>query len=194
MYKRQTYDDLTKETVAEYFHKKMALDEESLKSITDFFDRLKRPMTENNKKQAMMPVGAKIFHNDNGTAPGLAISENDKTAVLLPGPPAEMRPMFRHAVIPYPVSYTHLDVYKRQQHSQDWSSLCAHVPGLKIVFPVTPYDAKGLLNSALSGTDPVIYLESQSLYGMGELFHEGGVPEGYYAVSYTHLAGYLASS
>lgn len=68
------------------------------------------------------------------------------------------------------------------QHSQDWSSLCAHVPGLKIVFPVTPYDAKGLLNSALSGTDPVIYLESQSLYGMGELFHEGGVPEGYYEI------------
>ena len=101
-----TYDDLTKETVAEYFHKKMALDEESLKSITDFFDRLKRPMTENNKKQAMMPVGAKIFHNDNGTAPGLAISENDKTAVLLPGPPAEMRPMFRHAVIPYLMGFS----------------------------------------------------------------------------------------
>ncbi len=68
------------------------------------------------------------------------------------------------------------------QHSQDWSSICAHVPGLKIVFPVTPYDAKGLLNTALSGTDPVIYLESQSLYGIGETFHEGGVPENYYEI------------
>lgn len=68
------------------------------------------------------------------------------------------------------------------QHSQDWSSLCAHVPGLKIVFPVTPYDAKGLLNSALTGTDPVIYLESQKLYGEGELFHEGGVPAEYYEI------------
>ena len=68
------------------------------------------------------------------------------------------------------------------QHSQEWSSICAHVPGLKVVFPVTPYDAKGLLNSALAGTDPVVYLESQSLYGKGELFHEGGVPEDYYEI------------
>lgn len=69
------------------------------------------------------------------------------------------------------------------QHSQEWSSLCAHVPGLKVVYPVTPYDAKGLLNAAMAGTDPVIYLESQSLYGKGELFHgEEGVPAEYYEI------------
>ena len=68
------------------------------------------------------------------------------------------------------------------QHSQDWSSICAHVPGLKIVFPTSPYDAKGLMNTALSGTDPVIFLECQSLCGIGEQFHEGGVPEGYYEI------------
>ncbi|MDR0841468.1 MAG: dehydrogenase [Christensenellaceae bacterium] len=68
------------------------------------------------------------------------------------------------------------------QHSQEWSSLCAHVPGLKVVYPVTPYDAKGLLNAALSGSDPVIYLESQSLYGMGELFQKDGVPVDYYEI------------
>jgi 2-oxoisovalerate dehydrogenase E1 component len=68
------------------------------------------------------------------------------------------------------------------QHSQDWTSLCAHIPGLKVVFPATPYDAKGLMNSALMGTDPVIFFESQRLYGIGEEFHEGGVPEGYYEV------------
>jgi 2-oxoisovalerate dehydrogenase E1 component len=66
------------------------------------------------------------------------------------------------------------------QHSQDWSSLVAHIPGLKVVFPATPYDAKGLMNSALQGTDPVIYFESQRIYDVGELFHTGGVPEGYY--------------
>ncbi len=66
------------------------------------------------------------------------------------------------------------------QHSQDWSSICAHIPGLKIVFPTSPYDAKGLLNSALSGSDPVIFLEAQALEGMGELFRSEGVPEGYY--------------
>jgi 2-oxoisovalerate dehydrogenase E1 component len=68
------------------------------------------------------------------------------------------------------------------QHSQDWSSLVAHIPGLKVVFPATPYDAKGLMNSALQGTDPVIYFESQRIYDTGEWFHKGGVPEGYYEI------------
>jgi len=68
------------------------------------------------------------------------------------------------------------------QHSQDWSSLTAHIPGLKVVFPATPYDAKGLMNAALQGTDPVIFFESQRIYDIGEMFHEGGVPEGYYEI------------
>ncbi len=68
------------------------------------------------------------------------------------------------------------------QHSQDWTSLCTHIPGLKVVFPVTPYDAKGLMNAALQGTDPVIFFESQRIYEIGEQFHEGGVPEGYYEI------------
>lgn len=68
------------------------------------------------------------------------------------------------------------------QHSQDWSSLVAHIPGLKVVFPATPYDAKGLMNSALQGTDPVIFFESQRIYDIGEMFHTEGVPEGYYEI------------
>jgi 2-oxoisovalerate dehydrogenase E1 component len=68
------------------------------------------------------------------------------------------------------------------QHSQDWTALTAHIPGLKVVFPATPYDAKGLMNSALQGTDPVIFFESQRLYDIGEMFHPGGVPEGYYEI------------
>ncbi len=70
------------------------------------------------------------------------------------------------------------------QHSQDWSSLTAHIPGLKVVFPATPYDAKGLMNSALQGTDPVIFFESQRIYDIGEMFHESGVPEGYYEIPF----------
>jgi 2-oxoisovalerate dehydrogenase E1 component len=54
------------------------------------------------------------------------------------------------------------------QHSQDWTTLPAHIPGLKVVFPATPYDAKGLMNSALMGTDPVVFRPE--------------VPEGYYEV------------
>ncbi len=68
------------------------------------------------------------------------------------------------------------------QHSQDWSSLVSHIPGLKVVFPATPYDAKGLMNSALQGTDPVIFFESQRIYDVGEMFHKEGVPEDYYEI------------
>ena len=68
------------------------------------------------------------------------------------------------------------------QHSQDWTSLVAHIPGIKVCFPVTPYDAKGLMNSALQGTDPVIFFESQRIYDIGEQFHKGGVPTGYYEI------------
>jgi len=67
------------------------------------------------------------------------------------------------------------------QHSQDWSALVAAIPGLKAVFPATPYDAKGMLNYALRGTDPVIFFESQKLYDKGEEF-EKEVPAGYYEI------------
>jgi 2-oxoisovalerate dehydrogenase E1 component len=62
------------------------------------------------------------------------------------------------------------------QHSQDWTALCAHIPGLKVVFPATPYEAKGLMQTALNGTDPVVVFESQRTYDVGEEFHQGGVP------------------
>ncbi len=68
------------------------------------------------------------------------------------------------------------------QHSQDWTALCAHIPGLKVCFPATPYEAKGLLESALQGTDPVVFFESQRIYDVGEDFHEGGVPAERYTI------------
>ena len=70
------------------------------------------------------------------------------------------------------------------QHSQDWTSLTAHIPGLKIAFPATPYDAKGLMATALVGTDPVVFFESQRIYDVGEQFHEGGVPAEYYEIPF----------
>ena len=69
------------------------------------------------------------------------------------------------------------------QHSQDWSAMVNHIPGLKVYYPATPYDAKGMLNLALAGTDPVVFFESQKSYGVGEMFVKDGVPEGYYEVS-----------
>jgi 2-oxoisovalerate dehydrogenase E1 component len=68
------------------------------------------------------------------------------------------------------------------QHSQDWTALAHHIPGLKVVYPVTPYDAKGMMNAALAGTDPVVFFESQKIYDYGEMFVEEGVPEGYYEI------------
>jgi 2-oxoisovalerate dehydrogenase E1 component len=71
------------------------------------------------------------------------------------------------------------------QHSQDWTALMHHIPGLKVAYPVTPYDAKGMMNAALSSTDPVVFFESQKVYDMGEMFMPEGVPEGYYEIDLT---------
>ena len=68
------------------------------------------------------------------------------------------------------------------QHSQDWTGLVAHIPGLKVVYPATPYDAKGLLASALASDDPVVFFESQRLYDTTEQFRAEGVPTDYYRV------------
>ncbi len=69
------------------------------------------------------------------------------------------------------------------QHSQDWTALCAHIPGLKVCFPATPWEAKGLMETALKGTDPVVFFESQRIYDVGEQFHEGGVPAERYEIT-----------
>ena len=68
------------------------------------------------------------------------------------------------------------------QHSQDWTALCAHIPGLKVFFPATPWEAKGLMTAALNGTDPVVFFESQRIYDMGEMFKDGGVPAESYEI------------
>jgi 2-oxoisovalerate dehydrogenase E1 component len=68
------------------------------------------------------------------------------------------------------------------QHSQDYTSVMAHIPGIKIVSPVTPYDAKGLMKAALDDPNPVIYVETQTLYGLGEKFVKEGVPKKPYSI------------
>ena len=97
-----TYDDLTKETVAAHFNRKLVMDEASLQTIEGFFKRVGREMTDNNRKQAMMPEGCIVLQNPNGTAPGCIIEGPDgKLAVMMPGPPREMRPMFDGPVTDY---------------------------------------------------------------------------------------------
>lgn len=101
-----TYDDLTKETVAEYFQLPMELHQASLEQMTEVFRSIGRPMTENNKKQAFMPRGATVFANDRGTAPGLAVEGDGKIVIMMPGPPREMTAMFENQVRPWLLSFS----------------------------------------------------------------------------------------
>lgn len=70
------------------------------------------------------------------------------------------------------------------QHSQDWSSLITHVPGLRVIYPATPSDAKGLMMTALAGNDPTMVFESQRLYDKVENFDPKGVPAGIYRLEF----------
>ncbi len=96
-----TQDDLTKEIAAEVLHDELVLHEDLLKELVDYFKRINRVMTENNKKQVYLPSRAVLFHNDAGTAPGFALEENGKTIICMPGPPREMTAMFEQKVKPY---------------------------------------------------------------------------------------------
>ncbi len=94
-----TDDDITKETAAEYFNRKMVLHEESKNRLLSYFKG--RNMSPTNMKQVYMPEGALVLDNDNGTAPGCIISDGKKTVAVLPGPPSELKPMFEKGVRPY---------------------------------------------------------------------------------------------
>jgi nicotinamide-nucleotide amidase len=96
-----TYDDLTKETVCEALGAPLRLYEEEAEKIRAWFRDSGREMPENNIKQAYLPEGCTVLHNGNGTAPGCAFEVNGVTAILLPGPPREMRLMLETGVIPY---------------------------------------------------------------------------------------------
>lgn len=96
-----TTDDLTKETAANVMGMPLVMDAHSLERIEGFFQTRGLEMTENNKKQALVPRGAIVLDNDNGTAPGLILEKDGKRMILLPGPPNELCPMFEKCVRPY---------------------------------------------------------------------------------------------
>lgn len=106
-----TQDDLTKEIAAEVQHDELILHEETLHTIEGFFKKLNRVMTENNKKQAMLPSRAVVFDNDAGTAPGFALEENGKIIICMPGPPREMARMFERSVKPFLLARSESFIY-----------------------------------------------------------------------------------
>ena len=108
-----TADDLTKETIAAAFGKKLLMDDESLRTIHGYFEKTGRRMTQNNEKQAMLPEGCTILKNDWGTAPGCAFEAEGKRVIMLPGPPRECTGMFRTYAMPYLMDMTGEIIFSR---------------------------------------------------------------------------------
>ncbi len=97
-----TEDDLTKEICAQAFGWPLVEDGHTRERIQGFFkNSIYKVIPENNWKQAMIPQGALVLDNDNGTAPGLIMEKDGKRLILLPGPPNEMIPLFNNQVEPY---------------------------------------------------------------------------------------------
>lgn len=97
-----TKDDLTKEVTAQVFDMELLEDPHTRARIQEYFDQNHRgQITENNWKQAQVPEGSMVIDNYNGTAPGLILQKDGKTAILLPGPPNELKPMFERDIRPF---------------------------------------------------------------------------------------------
>ncbi|WP_339288820.1 competence/damage-inducible protein A [Ureibacillus sp. FSL K6-0786] len=95
-----TKDDLTKETIAEHLNVPLVFDEKALETIEKFFTNQGRPLTENNRKQALVLQGSEVLVNHHGLAPGMLLQKGGRTYILLPGPPKELEPMFQFEVKP----------------------------------------------------------------------------------------------
>lgn len=96
-----TQDDLTKEIACQVMDDELVLMEDVLAGLLQYFDNLGEEMTENNKKQAVMPSRAEVFDNETGSAPGFALEKDGQFIVCMPGPPGEMKPMFQNHVKPF---------------------------------------------------------------------------------------------
>lgn len=97
-----TEDDLTKETCAEAMGFELTEDDHTRQRIEEYFkNSIYKEIPDNNWKQAVVPAGAIVLDNNNGTAPGLIMEKDAKRAILLPGPPNEMIPLFKEQVEPY---------------------------------------------------------------------------------------------
>lgn len=97
-----TEDDMTKEVCAEVMGFPLVEDAHTRKRIEEYFrGSIYKEIPDNNWKQTIVPEGAIVLDNDNGTAPGLILEKDGKRAILLPGPPAELYPLFLNQVYPY---------------------------------------------------------------------------------------------
>ena len=96
-----TKDDITKGVLCDFFNTKLVLNEEILNHIKTIFSRRSLQLSELNVKQAEVPVGAKILHNELGTAPGMIFRKGNFTLVSLPGVPFEMKNIVEKELKPF---------------------------------------------------------------------------------------------
>lgn len=96
-----TLDDITREALSEATGVALHTDQQAMQELKERFIAIGRPMTENNKQQALVPVSGRFFSNPNGTAPGLVFELGKKVAIALPGPPRELEPMVHNQLIPF---------------------------------------------------------------------------------------------
>lgn len=95
-----TKDDLTKETIARHLGVDLVFDQVALTYIEEFFAKRGRSMTDNNRKQALVLAGSEVLANHHGMAPGMILTKDNCTYILLPGPPKELEPMFQFEAKP----------------------------------------------------------------------------------------------
>jgi nicotinamide-nucleotide amidase len=111
-----TQDDITVESVAELVGLPLLEDKNALNLIEKYFSKTERVMTDNNRKQALIPQGAEVFYNNHGTAPGCAIATGDQAIIMLPGVPWEMKAMFEESVKKYLRKYSEGSIYSAFVH------------------------------------------------------------------------------
>jgi nicotinamide-nucleotide amidase len=95
-----TEDDITRKVFARVLGRPLVLNEAVLTGLRNWFASRGYKMAPNNERQALVPQGAEVLANPNGTAPGLMIREDSKYLFILPGPPREMKPMFDNFAMP----------------------------------------------------------------------------------------------
>ncbi len=95
-----TEDDITRKIFARVLKRQLILEDSILEKVRSRFARRNMPMPQINARQALVINGAQILENNNGTAPGMLLTEGECTVVLLPGPPREMKPIFDASVAP----------------------------------------------------------------------------------------------
>jgi nicotinamide-nucleotide amidase len=96
-----TVDDPTRQSVADALGVPLVFREDCWDQIQGYFQRLNRPIPENNRRQAYLPAGASPIVNPVGTAPGFIVDSGGKTIISVPGVPKEMEYLMTHTVVPY---------------------------------------------------------------------------------------------